>query len=168
MAGSKQYINNRRFYEEMVAYRADIIAREVDGREPPRIPNYIGSCFMQICTRLSTKPNFSGYTYREEMVSDAIENCVMVVNSFNPEKSTNPFAYFTQIAWNAFIRRIAKEKKQQYIKHKNMDNVMLFELVDAGGIAQNDHHDAVIKSFEDKMVANEKKETAKQGVERFQ
>ena len=81
-----------------------------------QISNYIGECILKICTNLAHKNNFNGYSYKDEMVSDAIENCLAVVDKFNPEKSENPFAYFTQCAYFAFIRRIQKEKKQQEIK----------------------------------------------------
>ena len=89
-----------------------------DGKQPPPITNYIGECFLKIANHLSYRPNFINYTYREEMISDGIENCLQYVHNFNPEKSDNPFAYFTQIIYYAFIRRIQKEKKQTHVKHK--------------------------------------------------
>ena len=100
------------------------------GVDPPPITNYIGECFLKIATHLSYRPNFINYTYREEMISDGIENCLQYVHNFNPEKSDNPFAYFTQIIYYAFLRRIQKEKKQVTIKHKlimdaNYDDVSL-------------------------------------------
>ena len=112
---TKHYVNNADLYRAMVEYRS---AREQNS--DLMIPDYIGICIQQICTRLSSKPNFNGYSYKDEMVSDGIENCLAAVNTFNPDKSKNPFAYFTQIAWNAFIRRISKEKKEVYIKYKQM------------------------------------------------
>ena len=137
----KNYINNKQFYEEMVKYK---------NSENKKISNYIGECFMKICYGLATKPNFSGYTYKDEMISDAIENCIMAVNSFNPEKTNNPFAYFTTIAYYAFLRRIQNEKKQQYIKHKNVHNFFL-----AGDIESIDNNilsNSVIEDFETKLV----------------
>ena len=95
--------------------------------DKPRIPEYIGECLLKISTRLSTKPNFINYTYRDEMISDGIENCVNYIGNFNPEKSTNPFAYFTQIIYYAFLRRIQREKKQLYIKHKSLERSLVFD-----------------------------------------
>ena len=91
---------------------------EASGDDPPRITNYLGECILKIANHLSYRPNFINYTYREEMISDGIENCLQYIDKFNPEKSTNPFAYFTQIIYYAFVRRIQKEKKQQAIKEK--------------------------------------------------
>ena len=84
----------------------------------PRIPNYLGDCFLKIATHLSYKPNFVNYMFKDDMICDGIENCVQYINNFNPEKSSNPFAYFTQIVHYAFLRRIQKEKKQLEIKEK--------------------------------------------------
>ena len=93
------------------------------GVDPPPITNYIGECFLKIATHLSYRPNFINYTYREEMISDGIENCLQYVHNFNPEKSDNPFAYFTQIIYYAFLRRIQKEKKQSHVKNKIIENM---------------------------------------------
>ena len=109
----KNYINNGDFLNALVEYKQ---RKELNINEP--IPNYIGECFMKIAEGLSHKPNFINYTYREEMIGDGIENCLMYFENFNPDKSKNPFAYFTQIIYFAFLRRIAKEKKQTYIKYK--------------------------------------------------
>ena len=94
---------------------------EETGDEPPRISNYIGECFLKIANGLSYRPNFINYTYRQEMISDGIENCLQYIHNFNPDKSKNPFAYFTQIIYYAFIRRIQKEKKQTHVKHKMIE-----------------------------------------------
>ena len=109
----KNYINNADFMAALIAYKE---AKKLNEDAP--IPNYIGECFMKIAEGLSHKPNFINYTYRDEMVGDGIENCLMYFANFNPEKSNNPFAYFTQIIYFAFLRRIAKEKKQTYVKYK--------------------------------------------------
>ena len=100
---TKHYVNNGDLYRAMVEYK-----NKYNQNSNITIPDYVGVCIIQICTRLSSKPNFSGYSYKDEMISDGIENCLAAVNSFNPEKSKNPFAYFTQIAWNAFIRQIGR------------------------------------------------------------
>ena len=89
---------------------------------PPIISEYLGDCFMKIAQRLSFRPNFINYAFKDDMISDGIENCVQYIKNFNPEKSSNPFAYFTQIIYYAFIRRIQKEKKQLYIKYKTMES----------------------------------------------
>jgi len=150
----KHYVNNKTMYEEMVKYKEACKLAEVEGRNRPQIPRYIGECLMLICKKLSTKPNFINYSYRDDMISDGIENCVASVSNFDPTRTQNPFAYFTQIAWNAFIRRITMEKKQSYIKHKNYQNTFLMEdHMDGAVMNTNEHTDNVIKSFEDKIAA---------------
>ncbi len=116
------YVDNQQFLESMIEYQKEIKeAKEADA-PPPVIPEYLGECFMKIAKRLSFRPNFINYAFRDDMISDGIENCIQYMNNFNPEKSSNPFAYFTQIIYYAFIRRIQKEKKQLYIKYKTMDS----------------------------------------------
>lgn len=112
------YIDNKAFYAEMVAWKELCKEAEETDEERPPITNYIGECFMNIAEHLSRKANFMNYPYREEMVSDGIENCLMYAHNFDPQKSKNPFSYFTQIIYYAFLRRIEKEKKQAYIKLK--------------------------------------------------
>ena len=129
MARKKQhYVDNEKFLEVMTGYRnAYLESRENGEEQKPMIPDYAGECFLKIAERLSHRPNFINYAFREEMVSDGIENCVMYASNFNPEKSSNPFAYFTQITYYAFLRRIEKEKKQLYIKYKTMDEFSTLE-----------------------------------------
>lgn len=115
------YINNKEFYALLQQFKANCADAEKAGQPAPRVPEDIGKCFMMIATKLATKANFSGYTYKDEMICDALENCVVAVHSFNPEKSKNPFAYFTQIVYYAFLRRIAKEKRQLDIKDKILE-----------------------------------------------
>jgi hypothetical protein len=105
----------------MVDYRKAVRKAKREGTPKPRIPEYVGKCFIQIAENLSHKPNFLSYTFREEMISDAVENCVMYADNFNPAKSKNPFAYFTQIVYYAFLRRIQREKKQLYVKYKSTE-----------------------------------------------
>ena len=122
----EHYVNNKEFSHAVVDYVNEVnAAREKDEVEP-KITNYIGSCFLKIAEGLSHKPNFFSYTYREEMVMDAVENCIKAIMNYNIEKATrtglpNAFAYFTQISYYAFLRRIAKEKKQQDIKERYID-----------------------------------------------
>ena len=131
MAAKKEhYVNNKEFLEAMKAYRKSVNKAKKEKKEKPPVSNYIGSCFLKIANHLSYRPNFINYTFRDDMVSDGIENCLQYLDNFNPAKSSNPFAYFTQIIYYAFIRRIQKEKKQTTIKHKlimdsNYDDVAL-------------------------------------------
>ena len=115
---SEHYVNNKEFLYAIVAYKQDIKDAEEAGKPKPVIPRYIGECFLKIATHLSYKPNFVNYMFKDDMVCDGIENCVQYINNFNPEKSTNPFAYFTQIIHYAFLRIIQKEKKQLEIRQK--------------------------------------------------
>ena len=115
---SEHYVNNKEFLYAIVAYKQDIKDAEEAGKPKPVIHRYIGECFLKIATHLSYKPNFVNYMFKDDMVCDGIENCVQYINNFNPEKSTNPFAYFTQIIHYAFLRRIQKEKKQLEIRQK--------------------------------------------------
>lgn len=119
---SKHYIDNKKFYTAIIHYKQEVETARKAGKEDPRIPAYIGECLYKIATRLSLKPNFISYTFRDEMISDGLENCINYLNNFDPEKSDNPFAYFTQIIWFAFLRRIDKEKKHLYIKQKTLEN----------------------------------------------
>ena len=122
---SKHYVNNAKFLEEITIYREEYLKTKDSNLEPPMLPDYIGECFMLIAERLSHRPNFINYAFREDMISDGIENCLQYVNNFNPEKSKNPFSYFTQIIYYAFIRRIQKEKKQTHVKHKIIEKSMM-------------------------------------------
>ena len=116
------YVDNKVFLEAMLVWKDEVNEAESEGEIIPPIPEYIGECFYKIATHLSYRPNFINYTYREEMIGDGIENCIQYAKNFNPEKSKNPFAYFTQIIYYAFLRRITKEKKQTAIKQKMIDN----------------------------------------------
>lgn len=118
MKKTNHYINNADFLKALVEYKELCVAAEQANKPEPPIPNYIGECFLKIADHLSRKPNFVSYSFREEMISDGIENCLMYFRNFDPDKSKNPFAYFTQIIYYAFLRRIMKEKKQLYVKYK--------------------------------------------------
>lgn len=158
----KNYVNNAEFYEAMVEYKKLVLEAEECEDDLPRIPNYIGECLYQIANRLSYKPNFSNYTYRDDMVADGLENAIMAINNFDPEKSKNPFAYFTQIIYYAFLRRIQKEKKQLYVKHKVIENTVIQDGAverangDTVGNAayidlNNDYMSNFVEAFEDNM-----------------
>ena len=128
---SEHYVNNKEFLYAIVAYKKDIKDAEEAGQPKPVIPRYIGECFLKIATHLSYKPNFVNYMFKDDMVCDGIENCVQYINNFNPEKSTNPFAYFTQIIHYAFLRRIQKEKKQLEIRQKIIERSGFDEVMTA-------------------------------------
>tara|TARA_Y100001958_G_C21033606_1_gene405705 strand:+ start:254 stop:766 length:513 start_codon:yes stop_codon:yes gene_type:complete len=115
---SEHYVNNKEFLAAMVEYKKLVNKAKKEGKKNPRVPDYVGECFLKIANHLSYRPNFINYTYRDDMISDGIENCLQYLNNFNPETSNNPFAYFTQIIYYAFIRRIQKEKKQTTIKQR--------------------------------------------------
>ena len=115
---NEHYVNNKEFTAAVAEHNEKVKLAESKGKTPPQMYNYIGECIYKIATRLSTRPNFINYTYRDEMICDAIENCIQYIGNFNVEKSNNAFAYITQICYYAFLRRIQKEKKQVFIKQQ--------------------------------------------------
>ena len=117
----EHYVDNKVFLQAMIEWREKCAVAEEAGNQPPPVTNYIGECFLKIANGLSYKPNFINYTYKQEMISDGIENCLQYIHNFNPEKSKNPFAYFTQIIHYAFLRRIQREKRQLDIKNKILE-----------------------------------------------
>tara|TARA_Y100001963_G_C6770635_1_gene444694 strand:- start:1431 stop:1967 length:537 start_codon:yes stop_codon:yes gene_type:complete len=127
---NEHYVDNAKFLEAMKEYKTLCEDAKKNDKDKPLVTNYIGGCFLKIANHLSYRPNFINYTYRDDMISDGIENCLQYLDNFDPEKSKNPFAYFTQIIYYAFIRRIQKEKKQVEIKQKllhdsNFDDLAL-------------------------------------------
>ena len=124
---SEHYVNNKEFLQAMIEYKDRCDKADSKKRKRPPVTNYIGECFLKIANHLSYRPNFINYTFRDDMISDGIENCLQYLNNFNPKKSNNPFAYFTQIIYYAFIRRIQKEKKQANIKYKMIEEAGIDE-----------------------------------------
>lgn len=116
------YIDNERFLQELIEHKKAVTKAKKDGVKPPGASEYIGQCFLDIANNLAKKPNFANYIFKEEMISDGIENCIMYTTNFDEKKSKNPFAFFTQIIYYAFLRRIQKEKKQLYVKMKCFEN----------------------------------------------
>lgn len=117
------YINNKKFFDEMVEWKTKVNeCKEMDEPIPPVTP-YIGQCFMEIAENLAKKPNFMNYQFKDDMIGDGVENCLMYCSNFDPTKSNNPFSYFTQIIYYAFLRRIQKEKKQNLIKYKYLKSL---------------------------------------------
>lgn len=125
----ENYVDNKTFYKQLVDYRDSCLAADERGEVRPRITEKIGLAIYQIANRLALKPNFFGYPFKEEMISDGIENACDAVLKFNPDKSENPFAYFTQIIYYAFLRRIQKEKKHLYTKYKATEHMNVFNEV---------------------------------------
>jgi len=117
------YVNNPDFLEAVKKYKKQVAEAEACGDPKPQISNYLGECILKIATKLANRPNFINYSYKDDMILDCIENCIMYFDNFDPEKSSNPFSYFTQIIYYAFLRRIEKEKKQSYIRGKLIRDV---------------------------------------------
>ena len=153
---SEHYVNNKDFLDAIIEYKIklkqaaekeipDITEQQLKtwkSPNKPRISNYLGECFLKIATHLSYKPNFVNYMFREDMICDGIENCVQYIHNFNPEKSSNPFAYFTQIIHYAFLRRIQKEKKQMEIRSKIIERSGYDEVftVDGDGFDSSEYN----------------------------
>jgi hypothetical protein len=127
----EHYVDNAKLCEELTLWRNQYLKAKENDEPPPQMSDYLGETILQIATRLSFRPNFANYTYRDEMVSDGIENCIRYCHNFNPEKSSNAFAYITQILWWAFLRRIEAEKKQFYLKYKCMEEAGVHGLYSA-------------------------------------
>jgi hypothetical protein len=117
------YIDNAKFYEAIVERKVLLKQAEEKGLPKPQISNYLGECVVLIATKLASKGNFNGYSYKDEMISDGIENCIVYFDKFDSENYKNPFAYFTQIIYFAYLRRIGKEKQQFLLKHKIIQSV---------------------------------------------
>jgi hypothetical protein len=171
---TKHYINNGDFLQALIEYKRLCKVAEQEGKEKPQIPNYIGECFMKIADGLSHKPNFINYPHKDEMIGDGIENCLMYFENFDPAKSSNPFAYFTQIIYYAFLRRIQKEKKQLYVKYKStqqfgiLDEYEMLESED-GITRQFELYDNISEFIENYENSRKKKKEAKKpkGLEMF-
>ena len=137
---SEHYVNNKEFLAALIRYQEDIEIARLQDKTKPVIPRYIGECFLKIANHLSFKPNFVNYMFKEDMISDGIENCVQYIHNFNPEKSRNPFAYFTQIIHYAFLRRIQREKRQLEIKNKILEKSGYSEVFDDSNKIDGDNY----------------------------
>jgi hypothetical protein len=170
---TKHYVNNADFLAALIEHKEKCDEAKKNNKEEPSIPNYIGECFLKIADHLSRKPNFVSYSFRDEMISDGIENCLMYYRNFDPSKSKNPFAYFTQIIYYAFLRRISKEKKQLYVKYKATEQIGIldeFELLEDsdGNTKQFELYDNIsefIYNFEE--TKRKKKQKKVKGIEKF-
>jgi len=171
-ANPKHYVNNADFLQALIEYRLKVKEAKETDKEKPRLTNYVGECFLKIADHLSRKPNFISYSFREEMISDGIENCIQYVDNFDPDKSKNPFAYFTQIIYFAFLRRIMKEKKQLYVKYKATQQygIMEDEYDEDTGTSRPfilyDNISEFIQNFEESKK-KKKDKTANKGIEKF-
>jgi len=166
------YVDNAKFLEAMIEYKKEYNEAKKNDKELPMISEYLGSVFLKIAQRLSFRPNFINYAFKNDMISDGIENCLHYIHNFNPDKSNNPFAYFTQIIYYAFIRRIQKEKKQLYIKYKSMQNYETMpgymdidhanhNGTDPIGDYKNSDFKVVVDEFVDTFEKSKKKKTIK-------
>ena len=166
------YVDNAKFLEAMIEYKREYNKSKESDTELPMISEYLGSVFLKIAQRLSFRPNFINYAFKNDMISDGIENCLHYIHNFNPEKSNNPFAYFTQIIYYAFIRRIQKEKKQLYIKYKSMQNYqttpeyMDQEKSNNNFISLNDYENSDFKVMVDDFVDTFEKSRKKKAVKK--
>ena len=169
------YVDNAKFLEAMIEYKSEYDNAIKKKEDLPIISEYLGSVFLKIAQRLSFRPNFINYAFKNDMISDGIENCLHYIHNFDPEKSSNPFAYFTQIIYYAFIRRIQKEKKQLYIKFKSMQNYEINSTydgsanegdnVDLAGDYKNSDFRVMVDEFVDTFEKSKKKKAVKKKTE---
>ena len=150
---SEHYVNNKELLEALIVYRAKVAHAKENDLPKPRITNYLGECFLKIATHLSYKPNFVNYMFREDMICDGIENCVQYIKNFDPEKSSNPFAYFTQIIHYAFLRRIQKEKRQMDIRAKIIERSGFEEVMSADGDFNASDYNTIKENIQNKQYS---------------
>ena len=144
------FIDNKEFYQALVDYKYLCELAKKKGDDKPLLPRYIGKCFLDIAEHLSMRPNFSNYMYRQDMVMDAVENCVVYCHRFDPNKSQNPFSYFTQVCWYAFIRRIGKEKKQIEICDKIISKSGFEELFQSDALGSSADYNSIKDAVDQK------------------
>ena len=172
------YVDNAKFYNEILKHKERVKEAREKGLEDPRLPDYIGECIWKIAEKLSTKPCFISYSFRDEMISDGIENCILYFNDYNPDIGKNPFAYFTQVIYYAFLRRINKEEKNRYTIYKNFQETIvnlgvsnLLTDSDDNHMIPNQIYDNInefMDKFEKKEKAKkEKRKIAKEGLIQF-
>jgi len=150
------YVDNEAFQAAMLERRAAVDAAKAAGIEKPQVSEYIGTCIYQIAKHLAYKANFIGYSYRDEMISDGIENCLRYVDNYDAYKYSKPFAYFTQINYYAFVRRIQKEKKQSAVKAKMIREIP-FEMFD---LQAHDENGDFTHAFMDFLQQNDSTDTS--------
>lgn len=152
MSKSKEhYVNNKDFLHAIVRYKNNVDEAKLTGAKKPPVGEYIGGCFLKIAQHLSYKPNFVNYMFKDDMIGDGIENCITYIDNFDPAKSSNPFAYFTQIIYYAFLRRIQKEKKQVDIKNKIIEKTGFSEVFTGDEYGNASAYEQIKNSLEQKM-----------------
>ena len=172
------YVDNKKFHAEIIEYKKQIAYAQEHGLEKPRVSEYIGKCIWLITENLAKKPRFMNYSFIDEMKSDAIENCFMYFDNFDPIRFNNPFSYFTQVTKFAFLRRIGKEEKNRYCIYKKFQESVL-DTADASLMIDGDDNHLIssqmydnlnefIKNFEGREKAKkEKRKQIKEGLEKF-
>lgn len=156
------YVDNAKLYDNMLEYKEQCKFAAENGLTKPRIPEYVGESILKIANGLAVTVHFINYPFREDMVGDGIENCIMYIDNFDPYRFKNPFAYFTSIIYYAFLRRIQKEKKHLYVKHKALHNTYLFGMLEqhqlessSGGDSKidldNEYMSSLVEDFEKKL-----------------
>lgn len=172
------YVDNQKFYQEILEHKRKVAEAREKGLEEPRLSNYIGECIWKIANKLSCKPCFLNYSYRDEMISDAIENCILYFNDYDPNRGSNPFAYFTQVIYFAFLRRINKEEKNRYIIYKNFQETVINNGHAAHLVDGDDNHLLSVNLYDNindfmgrfekkEAVKKEKRKIAKEGLIKF-
>lgn len=172
------YVDNQKFYQTIVEYKKQVKDAQEKGLEEPRIPEYVGECIYKIATKLSTKPCFINYSYKDEMIGDGIENSILYFKDYNTELGQNPFAYFTQVIFFAFLRRISKEEKNRYAIYKQFQELVasqgteMFVDVDGNSLTSGPLYDNIndfMNRFEQKEQAKKdrKKQQSKEGLGQF-
>jgi len=161
------FIDNAQFYEHIIKWQDEVLAARAAGKEDPSIPNVIGKVILMLCTRLGDRPNFINYSYKDLMIGDAVEACLIAIHKFDRNRTQNPFAFLTQVSWYAFINRITKEKQEQYVKHKNFENVYSHEFevsrMNVDNLDPSTHYH-IIDDFETKKLKKKNKEDSSEPV----
>lgn len=168
---NRDYVNNADITRSLSEYKKAKIHAENNGLPKPRVPEDVGGAIIKIAENLAKKPMFSGYTYRDDMVGDGVINCLLYIDNFDPDISSNSFSYFTRIIWNAFLRRMESEQKESYVKFKSLVNHDLFNSIEGEDnknvnllkTVLNENTDGIITKFETKM--KNKKEKRKAAIE---
>ncbi len=161
---SKEYVNNQELLQALVNYKQSVAEAKNTGLPKPRVPEYIGDCILKITENIAKRPNFSGYTFREDMIGDAVENCLLYLHNFNEEASQNAFGYFSKIIWYAFLRRIEKESTETYVKFKSLEASPLFtdhkmeskKFVNLNKSVLNENTIHIIEKYEEKILRRKK------------
>lgn len=155
---AKEYLNNAKFLESLIEYKNKVQeAKDLD-LPKPRVPEYIGECILKITENIAKRPNFSGYTFIEDMKGDAIENCLLYLHNFDEAESSNPFGYFSRVIWFAFLRRIEFESTQTYVKFKSLADSELYsnhkfegkKFLNLNKAVLNENTNHIIEKYEEK------------------